>query len=308
MFYQLFEALYEIYDYIRGNCYNFISKRPVRSKIIKNASPKKYAIFCIYDKENRPDIRDLMLGLRNRGFGILAVTSHNHFPEQYSGLADVEVTVAAIGRDFFSYQQGFETLKTLTNISQVSSICFFNDSVWYFQNHQESVLNKLCQSIDDGNLVSGTIIIDEIPHVSGWFFGLPLNEDTLKELDKIFEKNFARKSRMFNIRYGEHKILSTIQSVSGFQSLDDDNKWIGAYAYCYKAITLGEKCFYLKADGTIRTNPSKRKFNEFMMINSTDQEYYAAMRWITIKADGLLKNKFRMGEILRYRKNYFNDV
>lgn len=304
MLYKLIDMLLEIYDAIRGGWYGFVCKNLTRSVVFKNEVAHKYAIFCIYDTSDRPDIRSLMQGLRARGFGVIGVTPHNNLPEQYSGLADIEVYVAGIGRDFFAYQQGFEALKTLPGLSAVTNVCFFNDSVWYFQSHQETVLNNLCQSLNEGKLVSGTFIIDEIPHVSGWFFGMPLNEGTLKELSEIFNRDFARKSRMFNIRYGEHKILSTIKTVSGFQSLDHEN-WIGAHAYCYNAMTLGEKCFYLKADGTIRTNPRNRRFNEFMKMNSTDEEYFFAMRWVTARADDLLQSNHRMAEMLKYRKNNF---
>lgn len=176
--------------------------------------------------------------------------------------------------------------------------------MWYFIPHQPAVISGLVANLAAGKLVSGTMIYDEVPHCSGWLFGVPCNERTVVEVDQLLSPDFARKSRLYNIRKGEHRILGSLKSVSGSHSLDCEDASL-PYSYCYEALNTAGKCFYIKGDSTIRTRPSGARLVEFLRVNCTEEEYLPAMRWIAMTADEIYRNRFRVAELIRYRRHYF---
>lgn len=265
---------------------------------------QKYLVLCIYDTIARPDLISLLRHLASDGFGVIGVVSNNAH-EQYLELLDITVHIEPIGRDFFAYQQGYEVLKSLSHLQSVERICFLNDSVWYFQKHQPRLVKELSENNSKDSLIVGTEIFDEIPHVSGWFFSVPFNSNTQAELNDLFGKNFANKSRSYNIRKGEHQILPLLRSFSQIKVLDSEAGL--AYAGTYKAVVEGKECFYMKADCSFRTNSAKSSLKQFLITNSTEEDYSDAYRWLTLKADNIQKSSLRVIELSHYKKRYFPD-
>lgn len=306
MLFKLINLLFELADKIRGGILKFFRRSYIRRlEAVSTKVYSRYAIVCIYDKSPRSDLVSLFTELKKSGFGIITVSS-NSADAQYAGLMDVNVRVASIGRDFFAYQQGYNVLKQLDHVDSIESVCFLNDSVWYFKRYQEELVRELIEGMDSGRLTVGSRIIDDIPHVSGWLFGIRLDEHTIAGLDQLFTINFARKSRNYNIRKGEHRIITRMASVNGIKSMDRQEK-TKPYAYCYTAISKGLECFYLKADVTLRTNPADSQLEKFLEINATGNEYFEALRWITAKADALLNNPLRRAEMAQFRHHYFES-
>lgn len=301
----LLTALFEFWDIVRSGFWRLYRPGSIQSvrQCGSGGDQRRLAIFCLFDKKPRPDLRALFGRLSEAGFRVVAVASNDAF-KQYEGLFDVVVHVSPVGRDFFAYQQGWRALDALGLKQEAESVCFFNDSVWYFIPHQKAMISDLVANLSAGKLVSGTMIFDEVPHSSGWLFGVPCDERTAPELDKLFSRDFARKSRLYNIRKGEHQIIGALQSVTGAHSLD----WEGAalpYAYCYEALKSGGECFYMKGDSTIRTRPSGAQLSVFLKANCLVEEYLPALRWISMTADGIYRNRLRVAELMRYRKHYF---
>lgn len=304
MLFKLINFLFDIPDKAKGLffkrfCKNYTKRIETNSK----QEYSRFAIVCIYDKTPRPDLISLFSELKKAGFGIIAALS-NDADSQYADLIDIKVHVSPVGRDFLAYQQGYRALKQLGHTDAVKSVCFLNDSVWYFEKHQQKLIGELMEGMDSGKLTVGTKIFDDIPHVSGWLFGSHFDQNTIANLDLLFLPNFARKSREYNIRKGEHKILTSFSSTKGIKSLDKEHS-SNMYAYCYTAIAEGLECFYLKADATLRMNPSSSKLEEFLSLNATEDEYYHALRWITSKADALLNSPLRRAELSQFRKHHF---
>lgn len=304
MLFRFIELLAELIDAARG----YLSKLLIRSasrKIQQTGQPvhRKYIIVCLHDKSPRPDLTELFSRLSRAGFGIVGVTS-NDAANQFSDQLDITVNIAPIGRDFLAYQQGYRALKKLGLDTQTETLCFLNDSVWFFKPHQQAIIDAMLAYLEEGKLVAGTLIFDYIPHCSGWLFALPYNKDTRAELESLFAENFVRQSRKFNIRKGEHKVLSMLQSVNGVISLDQPHA-TPAYPYCYAAINQGLECFYMKGDSTLRLNPSKAKFEEFLQTNCSEDEKLKALQWLSRRADALLDSPLRLQEMHRYRRHYF---
>ena len=265
---------------------------------------KKYLILCIYDTVVRPDIISLLKHLVSDGFGVIGVVSNNA-NEQYEDLLDITVHIAPIGRDFFAYQQGYEVLKKLKNLQSIEQVCFLNDSVWYFQKYQPTLVKALSENNEIDTLIVGTEIFDEIPHVSGWFFTVPFNSQTQTELNSLFSKNFATKSRMYNIRKGEHQIAPSLKFFNQIKALDPEAGL--PYAGTYKAVKDGVENFYMKADCSFRTNCVTSSLKNFLVINTTGEEYNYAYRWLTLKADNIQKSKLRVAELSHFKNRYFPD-
>lgn len=300
----LLTGLCELWDFIRGVGGRVFRRASIKSlQECRSGEQRRLAIFCLFDHKPRPDLRALFSCLSEAGFRVVAVTSNGAF-KQYDGLLDVVVHVSPLGRDFFAYQQGWRAVDALGLKQKAESVCFFNDSVWYFIPHQKAMIADLVVNLSAGKLVSGTMIFDEVPHCSGWLFGVPCNESTTFELDNLFSRDFARKSRLYNIRKGEHQILGALQSATGSRSLDREGVAL-PYAYCYEALKQGGECFYMKGDSTIRTRPSGAQLSAFLKANCAEDEYLPALRWIAMTADGIYRNRLRVAELMRYRKHYF---
>jgi hypothetical protein len=302
---KLLTILFEILDAIRGGLSRLPVSRPIEEIVQRRKfDTRNYVIFCLFDTKPRPDLCALFKRLADAGFCLVGV-SPNAAADQYDGLLDVVVRISPAGRDFFAYQQGLHALDQLAIRQDAASICFFNDSVWYFKTHQDATIRALKKGLAEEKLVSGTMIFDEIPHCSGWMFAVPCNPHTHCELDKLFAPNFARKSRTYNIRKGEHRILGTFQSVSGLLTLDN-NTSSRPYPYCYEALTEGWTCFYMKGDSTLRTNPAKVNLENFLENNCENDELLSALRWISMTSDIILKSWIRTSEAREYQQRYFS--
>ena len=306
MLYKLLGLFFEQFDRIKSYLLNIFRKEITLEVLTEgNKSFRRYAVVCLYDRSPRPDIKILLKHLSDSGFGIIAAVSNDVY-KKYDNQLDIIVRIPPIGRDFMAYQQGYRAMKKLNHFDEIESVCFFNDSVWFFQKYQLSTIKNMLTALKQNKLAVGTKIFDEVPHVSGWFFAAPINKNTSDELDNLFKPNFARKSRKFNIRSGEHKIFNTVTSVAGSESLDLPNKASPVPPHCYEAIIEGSECFYLKADSTIRTNPAEAKIEKFLAVNTTDDiEYFNALRWISSRADALISDPVRLAELSIYRHQHY---
>jgi hypothetical protein len=261
------------------------------------------AIFCLFDTNPRPDIGNLIEHLRKSGFRVLGVCANNAYLQFKDILNDV-VHIAPVGRDFYAYQQGWIALKSIGALKSAHSVTFLNDSVWYFNSQQKTTVNNLFEKLKEDQLVVGSVIYDEIPHCSGWLFGTSLNRNTRDEIESLFKYNFARKSRLYNIRTGEHRILNTLKSVSGIHRLDGCEDSL-PYASCYRALINGDSCFYLKGDATLRTNPAATNMVKFLKLNTIQLEFFQVLQWLSLQALTSSQCWTRMLEISRYRRHYF---
>jgi hypothetical protein len=306
MLFKLINFLFEVPDKVKGFYFkNFYNNYTKKVELRSDYEYSRYAIVCIYDKNPRSDLIALFGKLKKSGFGIIAILS-NDADTQYGDMIDIKVHLLPVGRDFLAYQQGYKVLKKFGHLDTVKSVCFLNDSVWYFKKHQEKLICELVESVDRGNLTSGTMIFDDIPHLSGWFFGVKLTENTIADLDKLFAPNFARKSREYNIREGEHKIITRLSSIDRLKNLDENGP-ARPYAYCYTAVSEGLECFYLKADANLRTNPAKSQLEKFLRVNASDEEYMESLSWIISKSDSLFNSPLRRAEMYQFRKYYFEN-
>ena len=163
------------------------------------------------------------------------------------------------------------------------------------------------KSTNNSELFVGAMIADEVPHCSGWLFALPVNQGTTHELDKLLSPNFARKSKDYNIRIGEHKILHTIVSVSRISQLESFEAMM-PYPYCYKALAEGLECFYLKSDATFRVGATNMSLEKFIAINCIDEdERMQLIQWLSRRASSLLLGKkSKITEMSLYQRRYFN--
>lgn len=271
----------------------------------KNESFQNYLILCIYDISPRPDLKSLIRHFSDAGYGVIAVVS-NDAHKQYLELIDIIVHIEPVGRDFLAYQQGYEVMKKISPKDNVGRLCFMNDSVWYFMKYQPALIKLLAEKDLENELIVGTQIFDQIPHVSGWFFSPPLNSTSILELDKLYKSNFMSKSRHYNIRKGEHQILPIISSVNAIINLDV-SEHVSPFPFTYKAVSEGIECFYMKADCTLRTNPVKSDLDGFLKTNSVGNEYYTALRWLASKSDQIYSSNIRRIEARKYMEQFFSN-
>ena len=260
----------------------------------------RYLVLCVYETQPRPDIDGLIRRFKEAGFGIILATSNDSY-KQYIAVADAVVRVAAVGRDFTAYKEAY---RYLAGGRRPDAVVFANDSVWYFEKHQAEVVARISTSLDRGALVAGSMVLDYVPHVSGWLFGLPWNDETDGELATLFSPSFVRKSRRYHIRRGEHQIMHVFRSVSDIVSLDGDSP-APAVAYGYHALMLGKPCFYVKADAILRTNPLEARLMEFIDRNAVEVERRPVLRWLAGRSDGLLGSWLRARELRMFQRRYF---
>lgn len=266
----------------------------------------KWVVLCCHDTSPRPDLLGLLAAFKARQYGVVIACS-NSSSRQYAGLADLTVKVAPLGRDFSAYQQAFHYLHSSRRLeSEGGAIVFVNDSVWFFQKYWEDVVGRLDKGISEGALVCGTMIVDEVPHVSGWLFGVATTAPLLEELQSLFDRNFARKSRRYNIRLGEHQILPALRSAGSVVNLDLPSS-IPAVPQGYTAIMHGTECYYIKADSALRVNNARSKVAEFLAANASGREVSDALRWLARRSDILSRSRIRLVEMRSYRRAYFGD-
>jgi len=293
---------YEIYDFILSivlSCFgSFLVKK---STHFSNSTCKNYVVVCLYDKYPRPDLISLFQKFNAAGFGIIGVSSNNA-TNQYEGYLDTEILIQGFGRDFLAYKVGYRALKKISSVNPIENIIFLNDSLWFFEKYQSDVVRSVIEGLKSEKLVFGTYIPDEVPHASGWLFGLGFNDMSKRQLDQLFRKSFYRKSRRFNIRLGEHKIIPLLRTHNGMKSVDSFQEPGKFVHYGYTAISDARKCFYLKGDSTLRINPVESKLLEFLKINATESELTHVSRWISSSADRNFRSLIRRLECRRFQK------
>ena len=284
-----------------------LARRLVRRQLTVGVDPPRgqldfdrYLVLCVYETHPRPDIAGLIRRFKEAGFGVVLATSNDAY-KQYIAAADAVIRVAAVGRDFTAYKEGY---KYLAEGRRPNAVVFANDSVWYFENQQAEVVARIAASLDRGALVAGTMILDYVPHVAGWLFGVPWHNQTDGELATLFAPSFVRKSRRYHIRRGEHRIMHVFQSVSDIVSLDEDSP-APAVANGYHALMLGRPCFYVKADAILRTNPLEARLTEFIERNAIEAERRPVLRWLAGRSDGLLGSWLRARELRMFQQRYF---
>lgn len=265
----------------------------------------KWVVLCCHDTSSRPDLLGLLAAFKARQYGVVIACS-NSSSRQYDELADLTVRVAPLGRDFSAYQQAFRHLHSSQRLDSEGAIVFVNDSVWFFQKYWDDIVGRLDNEISQGSLVCGTMIVDEVPHVSGWLFGVATTTPLVEELQSLFDRNFARKSRRYNIRKGEHQIFPTLWSAASFVSLDLPSS-IPAVPYGYVAIMDGTECYYMKADSALRVNNARSKMVEFLATNASGRETSDALRWLARRSDILSRSRSRLIETRGYRRAFFSD-
>jgi hypothetical protein len=286
-------------------------RRTVRWRILLGADPKRqqldfkrYVVFCAYETQPRPDLRNLMRLFKEDGFGIVVVSSNNGY-EQYRDLADAIVRVAPLGRDFTNYRQGYLYLAGDAKAPRPEAVVFVNDSVWFFEKYQADIVARISGELDRKALVAGTMVLDQVPHVSGWLWGLPVNGRTHQELMQLFRPSFARKSRRYHIQNGEHKILPTLRSTEDVVSIDERSP-MPAVANGYVALMQGSECFYVKADASMRTNSSTAHLHEFLECNAGEAESRMVLRWLADHSGRLLQDAMRRRELQIYQEYHFS--
>lgn len=264
---------------------------------------QRFAVLCAFEKGPREDIRAMLENLRRLEFHIIVVTP-NGAHEQYAEFTDTVIHIAPVGRDFTAYKEGFLYVRDRATIGPNSSVVFLNDSVWYFERHQRSVLGLMLAGLGAQKLVAGGLIADEVPHVTGWLFASPLTAPALSNLNALFEPHFVQKSRRYHIRVGEHRILPTIRNTADLLLLAPRTH-NPAIAACYEAVMNGTECFYLKWDATMRTDAPRAKLAAFIELNATESERMHAMRWIAGRAAQVEHDVFRTYEMAQYRRRHF---
>jgi hypothetical protein len=298
-------AIIEIWDYCSSAARRVVTPKMLVGVDEPNAGSTftKWVVLCCYETTPRPDLLGLLRAFKSHNFGVV-IASSNASVQQYTGLADLIIRVAPLGRDFTAYQQAFKHLCSSDRLRDDGSIVFVNDSVWFFSKYHEEIVERINTGISEGALACGTMIVDEVPHVSGWLFGVPTTREFVIELQTLFNRNFARKSRRHHIRQGEHQILPTLKSASGVLNLDLPSS-IPAVPQGYTAIMQGSQCYYMKADSSFRVNNARSRMTEFLTTNSSGPERSEALRWLARRSDILCRSRIRQIEMRRYNRAYF---
>ena len=286
---------------------HFVSGAADRSNVTPDAikvpaATKRFAVVCVHDTTPRPDIRSLIATLRRAGF-LCVLVSSNEAPRQYADLADVTIRISRYSRDFTAYRAAFRYLDKLVPPSE-SIVTFLNDSVWYFEKYQADIVDRLVTSIPTESLCVGGFIADEIPHVSGWLFGVPFTADWRADLSVLFDRHFLRRARRYHIAFGEHRILPSMKKSRALTVLQkaEENPAIAA---CYEAVISGSACFYLKADSQWRTEPSGNRLAQFLDVNAVPEERNAVLRWLAGRSAILASDWTRRYEFSAYRRRHF---
>lgn len=305
MLYHLLRLAAEAWDVVASGIRRMFTRRLTVSVHERSPSDAIYSrciVLCAFQETPRPDLLALLRRFKASSYHVV-VASATGAARQYAEVADAVITLTPAGRDFAAYQQAYRWLREKLTGDR-AGIGFLNDSCWYFEKYHDDLVTRISRGLDERALVAGTMILDEVPHVSGWLFAVPFDARTQPELDRLFERNFARKSRQYNIRIGEHRILPTIRSVSAVRPLVATGS-VPAVSYCYEALMSGAPCPYLKADAVMRTDPTRARLQEFLDINTSAADRDAVLRWTATRSAGLLRSHLRMREMREYRKQCF---
>lgn len=264
---------------------------------------RHFAIICIYEKDRRRDLEALLRTLKQAGF-YCVVSSTNGAGKAYRDLADAEIVGGTYGRDFTTYKTGLNFLKRNSKPRANSTVAFFNDSVWYFERYQQTMVDRLLAATASRKLFAGGMTVDEVPHVSGWLFAVPFDEDWRDDLDALFSPHFASDDRGYHIRYGEHRILTEMRHAEGLELMAPTGSH-PAVAACYVALAEGRECFYLKADAQIRTDARFNHLERFFEVNADPVERMIAFQWLVRRSSQLYRDRPRLLQMIEYRKRHF---